>query len=157
MTKTTQTPARWRTWLLIGSLALNLAFIGLIAGAALRGKPDDRARPPAPDMLRDLVRAVPHDHREALREDLRAKKEDMRVIRGQMRETRTQLVGVLSSSDFDLSRVVTIFEDHRVVLSRMTKGGHEIIIRRIGAMSDEDRQTFARNIADLREKRTNRR
>jgi len=153
MTDTTHKTARWKTWLLIASLALNLAFIGLIAGVALRGKPDEQQRAPGPDMIRELVRAVPNAHRDALRDDLRAKKGEMRVIRAQMRETRSDLVGILGSPEFDVTRVVALFEDHRVVLSRMTKSGHEIIIRRIERMTAEDRQVFAQNIRKVQEKR----
>jgi len=136
MTDTKETTGTWRNWLLIGSLALNLAFIGLIAGASLRDKPSERGRPSTPDMLRELVRAVPH--------------------RAELRENRGQLLTILDSSEFDISSVVTIFETQRVILSRGTRGGHEIIIRRIEAMSDEDRQMFAQNIRNFQERNSRR-
>jgi uncharacterized membrane protein len=153
MTDTTQTSGKWRNWLLIGSLALNLAFIGLLIGASLRDKPETNRRPPAPDMLRELVKAVPKDHRQPLRQELVAKKEEMAAMRTRMRESRRDLVRVLGGSEFDISQVVAIFDDHRVILSRITRGGHEIIVRRIENMSQDERQEFAANLVRHHEKR----
>ena len=154
MTQDTKTTGKWRSWLLIGSLALNLIIIGAIAGSALRG-PDraPRGKMTQPDLLRDLVQAVPKDQRGELRKDLNAKRDELRGMRTEMQSRRQDLVRVLVSPEFDISQIVAIFDDHRVILSRIASGGHEIIIRRIEAMSPEEREEFAQNIERYQDRR----
>lgn len=154
MNDSTKTPVKWRKWLLVGSVALNLAFIGVVAGSALKGHDSGRGKPPAQtDVFRDLVRAVPHSHRDALRSDLDAKQDEIRNFRQQARETRGELVRVLVSPDFDIEEVSTIFETNRAVLAKITRGGHEIILRRIENMTEAERHDFAENIRSYQGKR----
>ncbi len=155
MTEQTTKTGRWKNWLLIASLALNLAIVGIIAGFALRGDTGRKGPPRGVpnDMVRELVRAVPESQREALREDLSAKREEMQQIRHTVVEGRSELVRVLVAPDFDISRVVAILDNHRVILSRITSGGHELIIRRIENMSPEERQIFAKNLRKFHESR----
>ncbi len=154
MTDPKTTSTKWKNWLLIGSLALNLAIIGLLAGLWLRGPGDNRGKPPPQaDLLRELVRAVPKDHRGELRRDLGSKQQEMRAFRTTMKNRRNELVQVLVDPQFDISQVVAIFDDHRLILSRITSGGHEIIIRRIEAMTAQERAVFAQNIQSIEAKR----
>jgi len=153
MTDTQKTAKYWRNWLLIGSLALNLAIIGLLVGLSLRGPNESRSKHPPADLLRELVRAVPEDHRTELRRDLVAKQADMRALRTKMKDRRQELVQILVDPQFDISQVVAIFDDHRLILSRITTGGHEIIVRRIEAMTAEERAVFAQNIQTIEKRR----
>ncbi len=146
----------WRKWLLIGSVALNLAIIGLVVGFVLREPRGDTGRPTPPDILRELVRAVPGDHRDALRSDLRAKRDDMRGFREEIQNQRLALVQTLESPNFDMTSISTLFEENRITLSRITTSGHDIIVRRIEQMSDADRKAFAENLRTLYENRRSR-
>lgn len=149
MSEQHQSSAKWRNRLLIGSLALNLAIIGLLVGLSFRDTGKNRTKAPQTDLLRELVWAVPKAHRAELRRDLSEKQEEMRSFRATMKERRNELVKVLVDPNFDVSRVVAIFDDHRLILSRISSGGHEIIVRRIEAMSPEERAVFAQNIQKI--------
>ncbi len=54
-------PRRWRDWLLVASLGLNLAILGLAAGAILRGPPERMAAGPG---LWQYARALPDPYRQ---------------------------------------------------------------------------------------------
>ena len=154
MTENPQKPGRWKNWLLIASLALNLAIIGLVAGFALRGDHGKRPHKGMPnDIVRDLVRAVPETQRDALKQDLAAKRVEIGTFRETMLKGRMELVNVLEAPDFDITRVVAILDNHRVVLSRITAGGHQVIIRRIEDMTADERRAFARNLERFQELR----
>jgi hypothetical protein len=54
--QTSPRPRPWQRWLLYASLGLNLAFVGLVAGAIMRGPPEVGLPGPA---LWHYARALP--------------------------------------------------------------------------------------------------
>lgn len=153
MTQDTTQTKRWKSWLLVASLALNLAFISIVVGVWLRDDKPARNYTPSPGMMRELVQAVPESQRTVLREDLKANRQQFNAFRQSLQAKHVALIEALGAQDFDLSRVVAILDDHRVVVSEINTNGHKIIIRRIENMSSQERQDFAQNLRTLKEKR----
>jgi len=81
---TSQTKPK-RSWLLIASLALNVAVIGLVAGFMFKQSDRNKKSPPPTDIVRNLVRAIPENNRPALREGLAQKRPQMRERRKKKR------------------------------------------------------------------------
>lgn len=157
MTQDTQHNGRWKSWLLIASLAFNLAFISIVAGVWLRDDKPKRGHPQSPGMMRELVQAVPDSQRSTLREDLQANRTQLDAFRKQLQAKHLSLINELGSPDFDLSRIVAILDDHRIVVSQINANGHKIIIRRIESMTAQERADFAMNLQAMKDRRKDRR
>lgn len=138
---------RWSKIVLVASLALNLIFVGLVAGAWINGpKRGDR------DDLRPswasgpFGRALSKEDRRAMGEAFRNDPEARQRIgsrRGQMRAIGVEIADVLRSQPFDPSKLESLFQKQAQLGAEMTQTGQRVLLERITRMTQEQRAGFA--------------
>jgi uncharacterized membrane protein len=136
---------KWIRWALVGSVALNLAFAGLIGGALLKGPP------PAPwpgITLLKYARALPEPYRDDLRRTLRDRSHDWKGPREALRGQREALAAALTAEPFAPETVATLLERETALTQELSSRGTALLLEQIRRMSAEDRMAYA---AELRE------
>lgn len=145
MTDASTQPRRWRTWILVASLALNLLIIGTLAGFALRGPhPRGSERVDAVGAI-TLLRAVPDHRRDDLRAALREQRGTMRARRAEIAKLRTDFLTVLEAEELDEERMRRLLGEHRAVADAIATNGQEILMRVILDMDHAERIQFVEN------------
>lgn len=138
--KSVARPSRiWRVVLIV-SLALNLAVLGLVGGAFVSGK-FGGDRPGRIDFgLGPVARALTSDDRRAIG---RALRQD-RALRGY--DFRAQMVAVtaaLRAEPYDGAMMQSLLEDQAARLGQVQARAQLAVLDRIAAMSPDDRRAFA--------------
>ena len=133
-------PSRLWRGVLVVSLALNLAVIGVVGGAFVSGRLAG-APPHRIDFGLGVVsRALTgEDRREigrALRQDTRLRGHD---FRGQM----AAIAGALRADPFDAQVLQGLLDDQAAQLSHVQASARQAVVARISAMSPDDRRGFA--------------
>jgi len=132
------------------SVALNLAFLGMAAGAFIRGGPPDR-------MARDLdfgpfAEAFSREDRAELRRGFFQRAGDMRDMREAMRADMAGLVAVLRSEPLDRAELDRLLARQGARLAERLELGQALVVERIAAMSAADRAAFADRLERALEK-----
>lgn len=133
---------RWLLWALIGSLGVNLAVLGLVAGAVFHGPPD---RPP-----REGGWAIAHDLPDPFREEmLRELRRDRGKWIGQRRQLHEQkeaLAAALESEPFEVERIESILGEGRATLNALAERSAAILVEQVSRMDAEDRAAYAERL-----------
>ncbi len=137
---TPKTAKRLRIALAV-SVALNLAVIGIIAGAILRDGPRGR-------FIRELDfgpygEAFSPADRAAMRDAFLSRDVNMRDLRDQMRAEGAALVALLRADTLDLSKLRELMQAQQGRMVDRIEMGRDLVAERIAAMSAEDRRAFA--------------
>ncbi|WP_343079705.1 periplasmic heavy metal sensor [Ostreiculturibacter nitratireducens] len=137
---------RWTRVALIGSLALNLLFIGVFAGAGI-----DRARRPDQVELRELgfgpmSEALSPEDRAALRRAFLAEVPALRDERRAWREDTMRLVEALRAEPFDPGAVDAVTSRLTGRIAARLDLGTRLLLNRIGEMSAAERLGFANRL-----------
>jgi uncharacterized membrane protein len=137
-------PRRWTTWALVASLALNLALLGLIGGALLKGPP-----PPMPGItLWHYARALPDPYRRDLGRALRETRRDWIGPREALRQQRAALAAALTAEPFEPAQVAGVLQQERQLTGELAERGTELLLAQIGRMSPEDRAVYAQALLE---------
>ncbi|HMQ94735.1 MAG TPA: periplasmic heavy metal sensor [Amaricoccus sp.] len=137
----TPPPARpWRRWLLLASLGLNLAFVGLFAGAVLRGPPE---RPVGGPELWSYARALPEPYRDDLRDAMRASRRDWDEPRDRLRRQRGALAEALVAEPFDPEEVAAVLGRELALSSQLAGRGTDLLMAQIVRMTPGERAAYA--------------
>lgn len=144
----------WLRALLIVSLALNLAFIGLAVGAAMRpGGPDGR-RPQA-SIGAALFRAMPPEDRAALRDQMRQMRE---ADRGEARSAEAAaIVEALTRTPFIADELAAVARSQMTRHTDWFTAAQDAWLARIEAMSPADRAAYAQRLGEILEQKPRRR
>lgn len=147
MTETFKTPPPspppMRTWikLLLGvSLALNLAVIGLVAGAMLRFGGADGMHAPPRSLGASLYRELPPKARRALRDDLAPGPDG--GLPDHAAQTR-RLTEVLRSEPFDPDAAAATLTAHSAAQAERLTRMQDAWLVRVTAMSAAERAAYA--------------
>jgi uncharacterized membrane protein len=133
----------WTKIVMVGSLALNLLFLGILGGDFLHGGPDRRA-----SMVRELnfgplTEAMSPKDRNALRRAFVDKAPDLAGQRQGMRQDLTDLLGLLRAETFERPALEAVFArqvDRSVDRLRV---GQKVVLDLVSAMSVQERADFA--------------
>ena len=136
-------PPRMRTWVrvLLGvSLALNLAVVGIAAGAALRfGKPDGTHRPPPPIgalLYRELSRED--------RKEMRSRAAETRQSHGDRRKDEVaQIDAALRAVPFDPVALNEVLSAQTRKREAFQDEVQQLWLKRVSEMSDKERAAYA--------------
>lgn len=122
------------------SLALNLAVVGLVAGAALSGRDGDRG-PRSFDLgVSPFARALAPEERRQIGRELR----ERRVLRDMNPRARvTEIVAVLTAEPFDPEALDALMSAQTSRLNAVQLELQEVFLAAIIAMPPERRQAFA--------------
>lgn len=123
------------------SVALNLAVIGIVAGALLRDGPRGR-------FIRELDfgpygEAFSPADRAAMRDAFLSRDVNMRDMRDQMRSEGAALVALLRAETLDLSKLSALMQAQQGRMLDRIDLGRELVAERIAAMSAQERRAFA--------------
>lgn len=136
-------PRRWRSWLLVASLGLNLAVLGVVAGAILRGPPDRAMTGPA---LSHYARALPDPFRDELRRALRESRADWAPTRDALRDQRQALAAALEADPYDPARVTDLLARELQLGAELGARGTALLAGQIAQMTAADRAAFAERL-----------
>jgi uncharacterized membrane protein len=137
-------PGRWKTWALVGSVALNLALVGMIGGMVVRGAPNG-------SLMRATIGALPDDARRDMRREGR---EAFRGSRGhdELRGARAELLEALRAETFDADRFRAGLDVAQLRLLNIGDRLEGQLVTRLEGLDHPARQ----EVADRLEKRTTR-
>lgn len=126
------------------SVALNLAVVGVVAGALWRAGGD--GRPSA--ALRDLgfgpfAAALTDEDRRALRRDFLRRAPDLRAARAEMRAEMTEVLAVLRADPFAPDRLRQALDQATARTADRMALGRGLLFDHIAAMTPEARRAFA--------------
>lgn len=126
------------------SLAVNLAVLGMVTGAALKFHRDGPPRPEVRDLsFGPFTEALTRDQRRALLGTLRQAGLEPGRVRDEMRADLLAVLYSLRARPFDPIAFQTALERQNRRLSERTASGRQGLVDIVAAMSDEERQAFA--------------
>lgn len=144
----TKSPSRRWRWLLGASLALNLLFVGLVAGAVLRGGPPhgvgkhmSELRGFGAPYLRELPRAERRTLFRALRQG------GYLPDRTARRAAYDAMVGALRLQPFEPTRAEQVLRQYSDTLMRAQGAAQAEWLRLVTGMSDAERAAYADRLA----------
>ncbi|MBP7003279.1 periplasmic heavy metal sensor [Amaricoccus sp.] len=151
-TDATPTPPGRRRWgwtriLLVASLGLNCAFIGLMAGLAVKGPPGPPDGGPEPG-LRFYGAALPEPFRGELGRSLRASRGEWDAPRQRLRGLREDLAGALTADPYDPAAVAAVLDDGMDMMASLGRRGTGLLLEQIGKMDAAARAEYARRLLE---------
>ncbi|MCF1708834.1 periplasmic heavy metal sensor [Tabrizicola sp. J26] len=134
---------RWMKIALVISVALNLAVVGAIAGAALFGPGREHRLSVRELGFGPFDRALSLKDREALRDEFQARMggrwSDIRAVRKDLGD----FLAALRAQPFQPDTLWSLADQQEQRLTERLKLGQRLLIERVVAMTDEERQRFA--------------
>ncbi|MCF2869966.1 periplasmic heavy metal sensor [Octadecabacter sp. G9-8] len=133
---------RWQRILLVGSLALNLAVVGVVAGVAFGGGPKERMQ--RFDLtVGPLTRAMDNDRREAVRDALRNSGAFRPADRNGIRSDMAAMLNTLRQDQFDEEAFRSALLRQRERLQSGQVAVVDAVTVQITDMSAQERAEFA--------------
>jgi uncharacterized membrane protein len=126
-----------RRWMLIGSLCLNLALLGVIAGALF-----ERPGPPPPGLWA-YGRALPEPYRHDLASALRETRRDWIGPREALRGQRAALAAALLADPYDPVAVAEVITREPRLMDTLAQRGSDLLLDQISRMTPGDRAAYA--------------
>jgi uncharacterized membrane protein len=136
--------ARWGRVLLWSSLALNLLFIGMLAGAILRGPVGVGLRGGGPGQVMGFLQSLPKERREAVMREARIARGEIRELRRHVRDAARERREALTADVLDRSRVQAAQARLENAESRLRQMLTTVMLDAAGSMTREERKAFAR-------------
>jgi uncharacterized membrane protein len=141
MTNTDKKPRNWMRIVLVISLGLNLAVVGMVAGFAFAG---DKRSPQRFDLtVGPLTRAMDDNARTSVREALRESGVFDRADRNSIRVDMMALVALLRADDFDAAAFQEVLGRQRARLQAGQDTVLRVVTDQINTMTAQDRAAFA--------------
>ena len=124
------------------SVALNLAVVGVVAGAALKHGPAGH------EMERDIgfgpfSEALSREDRRALRGQILQRAPELRSVRKEMQADTQSLLAVLRAEPIDAAGLTAVMETQRVRMAGRLELGQTVLRDFLIAMPPEARKDFA--------------
>ena len=142
-----QPPRRnWLKWALIASLGLNLAFVGLVSGAVMRGPPGGG---PGPGLWH-YAHALPDPYRRDLGRALRASRGDWIGPREALRAQRADLAAALRAEPFEPEAAAAVLARERVLTGELAERGTALLLEQITRMTPDERAAYAEALLEDR-------
>jgi Spy/CpxP family protein refolding chaperone len=140
-----KTPRRWLGPALLGSLALNLFLIALMAVPLVMGGPG-RGGPalhgPMPGMFHSL-KDLPRGDRQAMRDAMRDHFPEVRLHMRDMGAARTALADALAADPYDEAAARAAFDAMDGAMREMTAIGRDAMLAGFAKLTPEQRQRMA--------------
>jgi uncharacterized membrane protein len=153
---TTPVPRRSRWWnLLFGlSLAVNLAFAGVLIGHRVFGGPQGRGA--YMQLLpREFFGGLPHERRRELMTMMKLEMNSLRELRGQADATSLRIADALEKQPFDPALVQQAVSEFATGSQSLAARAPVIVANIVSKLTPEERKQLAKSIRerDLRRKK----
>ncbi|EPX85440.1 periplasmic heavy metal sensor [Salipiger mucosus] len=132
----------WMRLLLLGSLAVNLAVLGVVAGFAFFG-PDHPPPPRGRDFVTPYARALTEDQRHALGARMRETVQRDRSERGGFLDAYREGVDLLRQEPFDAEAFAAMLDRQSQSAERRQRTGQRVLVETLEAMPAEARAAYA--------------
>ena len=142
----------WLKLLLIVSLALNVAVIGMIGGTAMRGGEKTANEPGLDRRQSRILRMVPEARRDAARAILIARSDEYAAAQAALKQAQMDLIDALRSDPYDRARVSAALEARREASGTVWGIGYEQLEQIAADLNGAERS----ELADRLEERTRR-
>ncbi|MEZ5885346.1 MAG: periplasmic heavy metal sensor [Paracoccaceae bacterium] len=130
------------------SLALNLLFVGLVAGRMAGGHPFGRAGMMAPDVgFGPITESLSRADRHELFRRFRAVAPDYRAMRDAVTEDFLALAAVLQAESWDPAAAAAILDRQAERSRDRMAQGRQVFLDYLGSLSAEDRRDLGARIA----------
>ena len=138
---------RMKLWLravLFASLALNLAVVGVVAGAIWRHGDDDNRRGARADRVSlAYIRALSDADKRAIRDTMRAQMPDRADRRAQVRDSFAPVLGALRQDTVDRDVLAGLFQAQFTQAEEGQRLARGVMLDRLAAMPAPERRAFA--------------
>ena len=149
-----KTPRKW-PWmkaLLILSLGMNLAVVGLVVGAKMSGHGDRRAHFAGGSGLRVFMRALPDDQRLEVRKYFRVNRTKIYANGKAMHQTMQTIHVAIIARPFNADAVHAAFTAQRSHITRSTQDAQKAFVAIISGMTDGQRLAYVNAMKEQRRK-----
>jgi uncharacterized membrane protein len=137
----------WLKWGLVASLAVNLGFAGMMAGALIKGP--SHGRSPGVALLH-YARALPEPYQDDLRRQMREHRGEWAETREALRGQRAALAVALAAEPYAPEAVAAIFEREVRLSGELSTRGAELLLAQIARMSPDERAAYAQALREER-------
>jgi uncharacterized membrane protein len=139
-------PRRWLKWALVASLGLNVAVLGVVGGAIVKGPPG-----PMPGIaLWHYARALPDPYRRDLGRALRDSRRDWVGAREALLGQRAALAAALTAEPFDPAAVEAVLARQSRLTDQLVARGTRMLVTQIERMTPDERATYAAALTERR-------
>lgn len=149
--KGTETQAgRSRGKLLLGiSLALNMAFVGLLAGAALRHGGDHERGPEATSFGTPYMRALPREARQSVLRSARLAGDAQMLDRAARKKLFDNVLASMRATPFDAEHMQRLVTEQARVSVAVQKSVQTAWVAAVESMTDAERLAYADAVEDI--------
>jgi uncharacterized membrane protein len=140
LTPTRRLP-RWLLAALFASIAVNLVFVGLVAGALWRFRP---AWPGAAPTLINFTSLLPSDRRKQLWDQTAEERARMRPLRREVRAARDATVRALAAEPYDREQFLAAQQHQTETEAQARRTVQELNLKIADSLTPEERHAFAR-------------
>lgn len=136
--------ARWRSTVLVASLALNLLVVGVIATAAVRAHFSRPHGPAGQASLFAYARMLPQQRRQEIWSTTREERQRLRSVRGELRQLRDEMRATLQADPFDADRFKAAHHKLNEAESTARVAARALFEKFVIALSPGERKEFVR-------------
>lgn len=139
--------SRWMKLALALSLAVNLAVVGTVTGAALKfHREGGRMAPPGDLAFGPYSEALTREQRRSLLRGLSDGGRDLRGIREELQADMAAVLAAVRAEPFDEAAFRAALDRQNTRLTQRVDQGREQLARLVAGMSVAEREVFARNL-----------
>lgn len=152
--KATAAPGRrWTRYLLVASLGVNLAIVGLVGGAFLRGGPPEHMRPPREVSLlglRPYYRALDAESQKRLDAAIGDGVGQMRAGREAFGAHLKAMAAALAATPYDEAALKAVLDAQRGKIDANMALGRDLFLQTVRDLDDESRAALAERLTSRR-------
>jgi uncharacterized membrane protein len=137
----------WIRVLLVGSLAMNLLVVGLVAGVMVRGGPFGGG-PSGREPVTPYTRAIAETDRGALRRELGRALRNRDGTRGEVTAAYKEALSILRADPYDAAAMEAILRKQAELTDRRRRQGEAFLAGYLARMSIDERHAYADRLED---------
>ncbi len=142
----------WMKILLVISLGMNLAVVGLVIGAKISGHGPRGMSHANGSGMRALMHALPNSKRADVRKYFHENRDKIRAKDDVMRTSLDNIATAITAQPFDANVLNEAFSAQRAHIVTMTENAQQAFVVIIASMTDKERAEYVDNMKEQRHK-----
>jgi len=138
--------------LLVISLGMNLAVVGLVIGAKISGHGPRGMSHASGSGMRALMHALPNSKRADVRKYFHENRDKIRAKDDVMRTSLDNIATAITAQPFDANVLNEAFSAQRAHIVTMTENAQQAFVAIIASMTDKERAQYVDNMKEQRHK-----